>query len=86
VREADSVVRAKSGQIVVIGGLMRSDVSQQEFGVPGLKDVPLVGNLFKHRRDVERKSELVILLKPIVVNDDAVWDELAREPTLGRSR
>lgn len=80
VRESDSIVRAKNGQIVVIGGLMKTTTRQEEIGVPFLGDIPLLGRLFKHTRDTERKSELVILLKPIVVDSDEVWRELAREP------
>jgi len=74
VREADSIVRARSGQIVVIGGLMQESVRAQESRVPGLGSVPGLGRLFRHDRKVSRKTELVILLRPIVVDSDRVWD------------
>ncbi len=73
VRESDSIVRAASGQVVVIGGLMQDLVNDQQAGAPGLSDLPLVGPLFKHTNKTSTKSELVILLRPIVVDDDRVW-------------
>jgi MSHA biogenesis protein MshL len=74
VREADSIVRAKSGQIVVIGGLMQESKRNADSRVPGLGSIPVIGRLFRHERDVTRKTELVILLRPVVVDSDAVWD------------
>jgi MSHA biogenesis protein MshL len=79
IRESDSVVRARSGQIIVIGGLMRNSTRRESFATPILGDVPGVGNLFRSRRDIEVKTELVILLRPIVVDDDQVWAEAADE-------
>ncbi|MDX1518890.1 MAG: pilus (MSHA type) biogenesis protein MshL [Gammaproteobacteria bacterium] len=73
VRESDSIVRAASGQVVVIGGLMQDLVNDQQAGAPGLSDLPVVGSLFKHTNKTSTKSELVILLRPIVVDDDQVW-------------
>jgi len=73
VRESDSIVRAKSGQVVVIGGLMQDSIIDRDAATPGLSDVPLVGNAFKHRRKQGFKRELVILLRPIVVAGDDVW-------------
>jgi len=73
VRETDSVVRARSGQVIVIGGLMQDIINDQEAGVPGLMDIPGVGNLFKHKKKSSTKSELVILLKPVVVDNAQVW-------------
>lgn len=80
VRESDSVVKARSGQVIVIGGLMRTTRSKSEFGAPGLSRIPLLGNLFKSQQKVERKTELVILLRPLVVDSDAQWDGLVAEP------
>ncbi|RBP20562.1 MSHA biogenesis protein MshL [Marinobacter pelagius] len=66
VRETDSVVRAESGQIVVIGGLIQNTSEDTNSSVPFFSDIPLVGELFKQRRFESRKSELVILLRPVV--------------------
>ena len=76
VRETDSVVRARSGQVVVIGGLMEQRNRDEDFGLPGLSSIPLLGNLFKQQRKSQLKSELVILLRPLAVGLDtpASWD------------
>ena len=74
IRESDTIIRAGNGEIVVIGGLMQTVVSEQESGVPGLRSIPLLGNLFKSKSKVEKKKELVILLKPTVV-DAGVWQQ-----------
>ncbi|WP_150112672.1 pilus (MSHA type) biogenesis protein MshL [Marinobacter nitratireducens] len=66
VRETDSVIRAESGQIVVIGGLIQNSSEDSNAAVPFFSDIPLVGELFKQRDFQSRKSELVILLRPVV--------------------
>ncbi|MBI1732538.1 MAG: pilus (MSHA type) biogenesis protein MshL [Gammaproteobacteria bacterium] len=73
VRETDSIVRAKSGQVVVIGGLMQDIIDDQDAKTPVAGDIPLLGNLFKHKRHNTVKSELVILLRPVVVAENAQW-------------
>jgi MSHA biogenesis protein MshL len=75
IRESDSIVRARSGQVVVIGGLMQEAIDDRDAATPGLSDLPLVGAAFKHRRKQGLKRELVILLRPIVVAGDEVWTE-----------
>lgn len=76
VRETDSIVRARSGQVVVIGGLMQQTTRDEDFGLPGLSSLPLLGNLFKQQRKSQVKSELVILLRPLAAGVDtpASWD------------
>ncbi|MBL4762605.1 MAG: pilus (MSHA type) biogenesis protein MshL [Gammaproteobacteria bacterium] len=74
VRESDSVVRAKNGQLIIIGGLMQNSASSRNSKTPGLGDIPLLGGLFKQSQGQNKRSELVILLKPIVVNNDNVWE------------
>ena len=79
IRESDSIVRARSGQVVVIGGLMQNVRRDESAGVPVLGDLPVVGGLFRHQRQAVRKSELVILLRPIVVENGREWhDQLQR--------
>ncbi|MGD8742725.1 MAG: pilus (MSHA type) biogenesis protein MshL [Granulosicoccaceae bacterium] len=79
VRESDSIVRAKSNQIVVIGGLMQNIVRDDQAEVPVLSDLPVVGSLFSHTQQSTRKSELVILLRPIVVDGSATWRKSLQE-------
>ena len=78
IRESDSIVRADSGQVIVIGGLMKSENSDQNESTPLLGDIPGVGNLFKQRRSVGSKTELVILLRPVLANNDSWQKELER--------
>ncbi|NKB38813.1 MAG: pilus (MSHA type) biogenesis protein MshL [Gammaproteobacteria bacterium] len=88
VRESDSIVRAKSGQVIVLGGLMQDMINDADAGAPGVSDIPFVGNLFKHRKRSSVKSELVILLKPIVVDDGEQWSGALSQTadSLGRLR
>ena len=79
IRESDSVVRARNGQVIVIGGLMRETRKRNDYKMPGLGSVPVLGNLFKSKRDASTTVELVLLLRPIVVGDDE-WDGLVKEP------
>ncbi len=79
IRESDSIIRARSGQVVVIGGLMQNVRRDESAGVPGLGDLPLVGGLFRHQRQAVRKSELVILLRPIVVENGREWRDQLRQ-------
>lgn len=72
IRESDSVVRARDGQVVVIGGLMQNTATDDVSASPGLSNIPLLGHLFRQKRQVSKKSELVILLKPIIA-DDQSW-------------
>jgi MSHA biogenesis protein MshL len=79
IRESDSVVRARSGQVIVIGGLMTTQNSNTNYQTPGLGSIPIVGNLFKSKQTTATKTELVILLKPIVVgDDDEAWAPLVK--------
>ncbi len=79
VRESDSIVKAKNGQVVVIGGLMQNSTNDEIAGVPGASDVPFFGEIFKQKRKVNRRSELVILLRPIVVDQNRVWSRAIGE-------
>ena len=78
IRESDTVIRAKSGEIVVIGGLMQSIISESESKTPLLGDIPIFGNLFTNKSNSEIKKELVILIKPTVVDKDTWKQQLRR--------
>jgi len=75
VSETDSVVRAQDGQIVAIGGLMRQSTSDDRSQLPGAGDVPGLGALFRRTGQVSQKRELVILLKPTVVQGSGAWTQ-----------
>ena len=67
IRESDSIVRAHSGQIVVIGGLMENATTETNASVPYLDKIKGMGPIFRRANQQATKTELVILLKPIVV-------------------
>jgi MSHA biogenesis protein MshL len=77
VRETDSVIRAESGQIVVIGGLIQNNSEDNNSAVPFFSDIPVVGELFKQRRFQATKSELVILLRPVVAGADTMQADVS---------
>ncbi|OSM01710.1 putative MSHA-type pilus biogenesis protein MshL [Magnetofaba australis IT-1] len=67
-RESDTMVWARNGEIVVIGGLMQASEEKSDDGAPGLSEIPLLGNLFKHQSVKKSKSELVILVRPTIID------------------
>ncbi len=79
IQESDNIVRAQSGQIIVIGGLMKEATTDQEASVPVLADVPLFGELFRHRNINRIKRELIILLKPTSINIGQDWNDAVGE-------
>lgn len=75
VSETDSVVRGQDGQIVAIGGLMRQASVSGRSQLPGAGDLPVVGGLFKNTSQTMQKRELVILLKPTIVQGHSTWTQ-----------
>lgn len=80
IRESDSIVRAHSGQVIVIGGLMRQTRHDQDYKTPFLGDIPGLGKLFRSERKQTSTVELVILLRPQVVADQE-WPQLVKDST-----
>ena len=74
IRESDTVIRARDGEIVVIGGLMETVTNEKESKTPFLGDIPVLGNMFKNIAKTQTKRELVILLRPSVVQPDS-WEK-----------
>ena len=67
VREMDSILKVKSGQVMVIGGLMESQVNNNDAGLPGASSVPYFGNLFKTVDKSNTSKELVIFIRATIV-------------------
>jgi MSHA biogenesis protein MshL len=82
VNETDTIVRVTDGNIVAIGGLMSIDVRDQRSGVPGVSDEG-PGRLLRNTSTSSRKRELVILLKPTLIQSDREWEQDLRD-TRGR--
>jgi MSHA biogenesis protein MshL len=78
IRETDSIVFARSGQVIVLGGLMQNKSTDENSGAPGLGDLPVLGHLFSQQRNATVKSELVIMLKPVIMGPDGLPSEIER--------
>ncbi|MBH1984767.1 MAG: pilus (MSHA type) biogenesis protein MshL [Burkholderiales bacterium] len=73
--EMDSMVRSQDGRIVAIGGLMRQATTSDRSQVPGAGDIPVLGALFRNTGQVIQKRELVVLIKPTIVEGANSWNE-----------
>ncbi len=79
-RSANTKVLVRNGQTAVIGGIYQTDSTEGEFGVPFLKDIPILGNLFKSQTRTKDKLELMIFLTPRIVNEIATEASPSAEP------
>lgn len=77
-RRTENSVLVEDGQTLVIGGLIEETGRESEQGVPYLKDVPLLGALFRARSDRDRKSELLVFLTPRVIRSDTEGRSVSR--------
>jgi general secretion pathway protein D len=82
-RKITSSVAVQDGETVVLGGLISDSRTQSKNGVPFLQDVPVLGNLFRDTGNNARRTELIVLITPHVVDDirkaRKVTDELRRK-------
>jgi MSHA biogenesis protein MshL len=87
-RELDSILKVRSGQVMVIGGLLEDTSTNNDAGVPGLGEVPYIGNLFKSVEKINTKKELVILIRATIVDpggnvdqaDKAIYEKFTQDP------
>ena len=71
-REIESMMRVESGDIAVLGGLMEDRLDNRTGRLPGLGDIPFLGEVFNNRNNSSVKTELVVLLRPTVINDASI--------------
>lgn len=71
-REMESVLRINNNQIAVLGGLMQDEINNLTDAVPGVSNIPVAGELFKHRNDTTTKTELVIFIRPTVIREASI--------------
>lgn len=69
-RDVSSRVAVRSGETIVLGGLIRDNTSRGNLGIPILKDLPLVGPLFGTQTRNNNRTELIVLITPRVVRSD----------------
>jgi MSHA biogenesis protein MshL len=73
--ELDSIVRGQNGQVVAIGGLMRQASTADDSQIPGTGKVPVLSSLFGAKKRVNQKRELVVLIKPTIVEGINNWND-----------
>jgi len=77
-RSIESNVLVQDGQIVVLGGLLSDTYASTSNRVPGLADIPVLGNLFKSETRSRQKTNLMVFLRPVVLRDAATADAMAQ--------
>ena len=85
-REFDSILRLRSGETAVLAGLMQDSINNEDTGIPGIRQIPLLGELLSQKSESSTKTELVIFLRATVINDPSLQgdfrqfrDQLPRE-------
>jgi general secretion pathway protein D len=66
-RSANAKVNVRDGEMVVLGGFIKTKVTESESSVPVLSDVPLLGALFRRTVDVNERNELIVMMRPTVL-------------------
>ena len=66
-REASSTISVRDGDTILLGGFIRDAKTDTESGVPFLKDIPLLGSLFKNQSATSKRSELLVLIRPTIL-------------------
>jgi MSHA biogenesis protein MshL len=77
VREIESTLKLSSGQVAVLGGLIRDSVENKREGLPWFSRLPFIGTLTSYRDETTSKIELVIFLRPVVINDPSLNGDMA---------
>ena len=77
VREIESTLKLSSGQVAVLGGLIRDSVENKREGLPWFSRLPVIGTLTSYRDETTSKIELVIFLRPVVINDPSLNGDMA---------
>ena len=78
-RSLSTEVVARSGQTVIMGGLISANYNVGGSAAPGLGSIPILGNLFKSKSDSRDRTELVMLITPKVLNNLDEWDVILND-------
>ena len=78
-RKIETTVRVNDGDTIVLGGLLRDEIQEKVSKVPFLGDIPLLGRLFKHSSTQVRKTNLMVFLRPTIVNSSAKALEVTKK-------
>jgi len=77
-RQAKTIVNAENEQTIVIGGLMKDSITESENKVPILGDIPILGALFKYKRTVKKKVNLLIILTPHIIESKEDFNRILK--------
>lgn len=77
-RTLNTEVVAKSGQTIILAGLVSNNTSDNSSGIPFLKDLPAVGSLFSHTSTSNNKTELVMLITPQIIHSTDQWESITQ--------
>lgn len=69
-RKVDTKLTLRDGSTVLLAGLISGETDDTNAGIPYVKDIPVVGNLFKNTNTANRRTELIILITPYIINDE----------------
>ncbi|CBG91192.1 type II secretion system secretin GspD [Citrobacter rodentium] len=78
-RTIQNAVLVKSGETVVLGGLMDDSSKEEVSKVPLLGDIPFIGQLFRYTNHEKSKRNLMVFIRPTIIRDDDVYRSLSRE-------
>ena len=85
-REMESILMVHNGDIAVLGGLMQDTSSGNTGQIPGISRMPALGELFKARNDTNRKTELVVFLRPVILNQGSQTELIRNFRSVAESR
>ncbi|MCD8535019.1 MAG: hypothetical protein LR011_09615 [Verrucomicrobia bacterium] len=76
-RTAQASVAVQDGQTIILGGMITTNKNISHSGVPVLKDIPIMGNLFKSKTETENQVELIVLIRPKVMPTPEIARDVA---------
>ncbi len=79
-RETDTRVQLEDGKTFMISGILRQEDNVVNRGIPGLSDIPGLGEVFKHREIIKTNVELLVFLTPYVIGPELPHDPIEAEP------
>ena len=68
-RSIQSKVLVDDGQVIVLGGLIENDLSQNQDKIPLLGDLPILGNLFRYETRQHTRTDLMVFIRPVILRD-----------------
>ncbi|HSS78150.1 MAG TPA: secretin N-terminal domain-containing protein, partial [Thermoanaerobaculia bacterium] len=74
-RTIDSTIRLQDGETNFLAGLIRSDLTDSDQGIPGLSDIPIIGRLFSNKHTENQRTDVILTLTPHIIRDAEITEE-----------